>query len=894
MAGAVPDQIAAALARGATVLTGNQRAARALRRNLAPTHLAAPPAIFAWSTWTASLWHQLLLDGATDRMLLNRTQEHALWREILRRDQEIATLRSVDDLADMAAGAWATLARYRGLGRLRGSATNSDTAAFIRWAAAFEDTCRKQLYLPQARLEDALRQALQARTLRPQPEILLTGFDRLLPAQAALLEALREAGTGVSSLDPPPLPRQRSLAAQDDASGELRAAALWLRQYLETHPDPGTRVAVVAANLAEARPLIDRTFRELLAPAMQSLATAAATCPFEFAATLPLVRHPMIAAALDLLAWPLESLTIERVSDLLLSPYFARGQEPAARAELDAFDLRTADRLRPEITLTWLIGAVERSQRRTRLPILLAALRDLHAAAARRLGSPAERLHGEWAEAMRSLLHHAGWSARPGEDSAEFQTRERWESLLDELATLDFEGTRVAYDVALETLHRMARETIFAPAANDAPIQIMGPEETAGQSFDAVWFLGASDLDWPSPQAPNPLLSWPLCRELGIPGSDAEADFEQARRVTARIAGCAREAAVFSYAMESDEGKQRPSRALEGLDLQAIEIGLDAAQASPPVALETVAEAPLPPLAVLTLTGGTSVLKSQAACSFRAFAEHRLYASAIDTATLGMDAAQRGTAVHAVLETFWSRVETQAALKLMTVDERKAVLSEAIDQAFSKPAALSGEPWDTAYLDTQRARLLTLGLEWLAVEEARPLGFRVTAREAVTHDAQVGPLRLNLRLDRIDEIEDGGSLLIDYKTGPATPSSWLTDRPDEPQLPLYASVAAGLRLRGVAFAKLRPGKEMALTGYQDTPGILPRGILVENLAEQVEGWRRVLNDLATAFAEGDIRVAPKHYPETCKFCQQRLLCRLDIASLAEDIEDQRGAEDDDG
>ena len=878
------------------MLTGNQRAARALRRSAAQRQRAdglpdsTPPPIFAWSTWTGSLWHQLLLDGAAERMLLNRTQEHALWREIIRRDNEINTLRSVDDLAAMAADAWATAARYRGLGRLRESATNSDTTAFIRWAAAFEELCRKQRYMPQARLEDALRHALRSGTLRPPAEILLTGFDRLVPAQAALLESLREAGIHISATADPPLPPQRNLVAQEDEPAELRAAAAWARRYLEAHPAPS--VAVIVANLAEARPLIDRTFRELVAPATQAISSTTQACPFEFSATLPLARHPMVAAALDLLAWPVEPLAIERVSDLLLSPYFARGAEPATRAEFDAFELRAAHRLRPEIALDWLAGAVERSKRRSHLPILFDALRDLHATAGRRLGTPAERLPGEWAEAMRALLRHAGWAAKAGEDSAEFQTRERWESLLDELATLDFEGTRVSYSAALEAIRRMARETIFAPESNDAPIQVMAPEEAAGQIFDAVWFLRASDLDWPVPPASNPLLSWPLRRDLGVPGSDANADFEQVRRVTARIAACARDEAVFSYATESPDGKQRPSRALEGLELEAVDIDAKDGRSAAPIALEAVHEAPVPPLSVLTLTGGTGILKTQAACSFRAFAEHRLHATGIDPATLGMDAAERGTAVHAVLEAFWSRVETQAALKSMTTAERKAVLSESIDQAISRPSALSEQAWDAAYLDTQRDRLIALGLQWLEIEEARPLAFRVTAREAVTHDAQIGPLRLNLRLDRVDQIDDGGELLIDYKTGPAATAAWLGDRPDEPQLPLYAVVAEDLHLRGIAFGQIRPGKEMALVGYQDTLGILPRGPVMENLAEQVDEWRRVLTVLATDFAESDVRVAPKHYPETCKYCQQRLLCRLDPASLAAANDEETDSEDD--
>jgi hypothetical protein len=38
--------------------------------------------------------------------------------------------------------------------------------------------------------------------------------------------------------------------------------------------------------------------------------------------------------------------------------------------------------------------------------------------------------------------------------------------------------------------------------------------------------------------------------------------------------------------------------------------------------------------------------------------------------------------------------------------------------------------------------------------------------------------------------------VIDYKTGEAKVAAWLGDRPDEPQLPMYALGRQGARRRG--------------------------------------------------------------------------------------------------
>src|ERR1700722_14645114 len=200
----LPIEIAAALERGATVVTGNQRAARTLRRDFDRQRHAQgleiwqPPAVLAWDTWTTKLWHQLLVNGNASLLLLNRTQEHAIWRVVWEADDGLASLRSVDSLAEMAAEAWRLLCSYNGQGRLRRAAVSADTRAFQRWAQMFERTCRAEAFLTQAELEGTLLGAVEAGQIdRAQGGVVLVGFDALTPAQSGLVEALRETGVRI-------------------------------------------------------------------------------------------------------------------------------------------------------------------------------------------------------------------------------------------------------------------------------------------------------------------------------------------------------------------------------------------------------------------------------------------------------------------------------------------------------------------------------------------------------------------------------------------------------------------------------------------------------------------------------------------------------------------------
>ncbi len=911
---ALPPPVLEALVRGTTVLTANQRAARTLRHGFDQHNRARglagwqPPAILAWDTWTAGLWHRLLLDGRATALLLNQSQEHTLWRSIVSSDLEAA---NIDALAETAASAWSLLHDYRARTRLDAAANTSDTRAFARWAAAFERLCRERDYVTQAQLCESLRAAFAAGFLT-SPVLLLVGFDTKTPVQTALLDAISSAGTGVAELAGESLaeyirPTPGGGAATDGAPGlliqpapddhsELAAAARWIRKHLSSEPE--SRIGVVVPSLETERAEIDRVFRHNLAPELEDIAAPTIFSPFEFSLGVPLARTPIVATALDLVRWATSPLPLERVSALLLTPHFAAcdADELLARAEFDAYHLRRRHLLRPEVTVSALYSLAA-GRYAARVPALTHCLRDLQSAS-RRIDLAATRTYSEWISTIAEVLEAAGWAQPSGLNSVEFQTRSKWESALDELATLDFDSTRVTFHSALEALQWIAMQTLFAPESRNAPIQIMGPLESAGSTFDAIWFLRANDLAWPSPPATNPLLPWSMQRELAMPGANPAHDAALARHITERIAASA-PTVVFSYAQQCEDSHQRPSPALAGLALEVSTItpSLDPPEAA--IALESLADdAPISPLPDGVLRGGAGILQSQAACAFRAFAEKRLFSAALDGRELGLDPLERGNLVHTVLERFWAEVETQAALKLMPQVERDAVLSQSIDHALLSHTAAAIPGWEHAYLDTERQRLLKLLRPWLDFELTRP-PFAVESREEILNDVAIGPLRLSIRVDRVDLVygeakadQPKGEIILDYKTGAAKPADWLGERPDAPQLPLYAVVRQSQSgksptLAGVAFANVRAGS-VGLSGFAAHGGVLPKAskLKTESLEAQVDEWRTVLTALAEDFHAGDARVAPKQYPTTCRHCDQRLLCRLNPSTLeADSLED---------
>jgi ATP-dependent helicase/nuclease subunit B len=199
------------------------------------------------------------------------------------------------------------------------------------------------------------------------------------------------------------------------------------------------------------------------------------------------------------------------------------------------------------------------------------------------------------------------------------------------------------------------------------------------------------------------------------------------------------------------------------------------------------------------------------------------------------------------------------------------------------------------YLDLEAERLTQLISEWLEYERER-LPFRVAETEA-RRVVTVAGLELTLRLDRIDQLPNGGRLIIDYKSSEVAPKAWEGDRPDDVQLPLYATFAAPGDLEGLLFARLRPGKTQFHGRVRDAAGSLFAGLgkqsnLIKNplTDRQLDEWHDRIEQLGRDFLAGRADVDPKDPVKTCERCHLHAVCRIyenqPLAALADEDEDR--------
>ena len=874
-------EVLAALDAGATVVTSGERLARAVRLAHGEVRLAAGaqawerPDALSYGAFLNRLYDAaaaMALDaGEPPPRRLTQAAAEALWEEAVR--DSGAVLLQTAAAAREAQGAWEACIAYRlPLERIAASG-DPDAEAFAAWAERFRARTRELGCLEDARLTDWLATRLREGRLAAAKDLVFIGFDELTPQQRELLESLRGANARVRVLTmeaPAPAVGRRTVC--EDVAAEMRAAARWARALLER--EPAARIGIVARDLAACRGALARALDDALCPAASTGEMLAR--PYDLSLGLPLAAFPAVHAAGAALELLRRRLPFATASLLLRSPFFAAAEserDARARVELQLRE-RQSEALTPQELAAFAAGLPRFRQ-------LLQAVAEIQAAL------PARQAPSAWGASFRAVLTACGWPGERALDSREYQAVTAWRELLGSLAQLDAALGPVGLNEALARLRRLAEESIFQPAAEDAPVQVVGLLETAGLGFDHLWLMGMSDDAWPASPRPMAFIPPPLQREYALPHASAALELGFAERITARLLASAADVVASSPAREADQ-ELRASPLIAALEPALV---ADLPQASAAAyrerlqeeyssATEQHADMRGPALRPgAQATGGTWLIRSQAACPFQAFGRYRLGAAPLEEPTLGPDAAERGLLVHAILQAVWAELKDHAALAALDLAARRALAERCASVALAERRRSLPQIYTPPLVRLEQRRLTALIADWLEVDALRP-PFRVAELEA-WHELSLGPLRLKTRIDRCDVLPDGGRVIIDYKTGDPKLKAWLEPRPDEPQLPIYAT-AAGEGLAGLAFARLKPGQPgyLGLAERDDVAAGVERFASyrwapagVDDWAGLLAFWRRNLTGLAEEYAAGDARVAPKG-PDTCKRCHLAMLCRI--------------------
>ncbi len=851
-----------------TILTPNRRLAATLHQHFHTNQLKQglscwqTPDILPLTSWLQRLWINYLCSSAHPApLLLNSSQSAFLWEKLILHSKDNERLLQVSETADIAHSAWKLLLQWQIKLDHPLFMASEDYAALHQWAHSFQQKCQERQWIDESSLPDRLIQLINNKDIIPPKHLMLIGFTETSPQINQLLACCDKKGAKIKQTN---LAQQHSHCSRinlENEDKEIETIARWAKSIHTTKPDAA--IGCVIPKLDKIRDRVKQIFTDVFVD----------SAPFNISAGKRLIDYPIIYCALQLLQLNNKTIARETLSHILMSPFIGE-------AEIERMKRATADNelRKKNINLINLSEDIEQSfkycrhftKRILRLNEFFSQLKET-------------LTYIEWANEFSNMLSILGWPGDRSLNSEEYQTVDAWLNLLNEFSSLDYVAAPVSLTHAVFTLKKIAKKNVFQPKTPESPIQVLGVLEAAGSPFDYLWVAGMDDIAWPPQPKPNPFIPKKLQREMHMPHATAERELRFCTTLTQHFQQSAGEV-IFSYAEKNEDLTLQASPLIRSMPEIKIEHLQLPSYSTPSVRiyqtkmLESLQDDQGPNVQPHEkVTGGVSILKLQALCPFKAFAEKRLYARALESPLPGLRPKDRGELVHSVLEIIWNQLGDQANLLAKSPDELQDLINNSIAKAILafQHHALSR----IKYMQLEHQRLYTIVWDWLQIEKERP-PFKIVNTEKTT-EMMLNQLKLAMRVDRIDELADGKWLIIDYKTGKQNNiNQWLSSRPEEPQLPLYA-LEYSQHAVSIAFAELSPGTHCfkGLSQYSlDIKGIKPiaeiKSVASMHWPDVLNEWKNTLTILSDDFYAGNAMVDPKDPPETCQWCELKSLCRI--------------------
>lgn len=895
-----------ALESGAVILVPNNRIRDAVLAAYAAAstqRVFRTPAVFAIDIWIQETWEFNANRGLSpfaELTILGATEELFIWLSIVEKSLKQIPLLNPEETAASVSQSYRQLKQWLlddpQLLEMEPYSGIPDVAAFRDWIMQYQDFCQQQQCQSLVDATIGLIAELGADSaLRLPQEILLLNFHQPPPLYRQLFDALAQLTSVQSLLTNSSNTSKQQLRYQfSDLHSETLACAHWASQLMQQDPDAHIGVIINHEQIDQLQ--LERAFREAIWPA--SLLSLSQQAPLfnSVNSGRRLLDSALIYDALLLLGLCVEQQDSSEFCRLLQSPHvIAAADEQESRAQMILFMHRFLSARCSLTELSWHLSKADKPYHCPQLGTALLKVRT------RFRNTPASMNTAAWAIFIADVLTDFGW---PGESQTASEQRvlEQWQELLNTFANASTVVGSVGFSAMLARLRMLCNRSQLRSSFNhQGQLSLFSIDEAIGLQFDHVWLLGFDDTHWPPATSPSPFIPYALQKQLEIPGCHSESVFRMASANFDLLCGSTTASIIASHHENDEEQQLRASNfslrfplqvtnEMESSRLNGYALNLLGSQK-----LERSDDLEYLPLADgEQVKGGQSIISNQSSCPFRAFALHRLHADPLPDFESGLDSMTRGTAIHIALEHLYASIDSSAELQALNEEARMELAAGAADQAIEFLGQRHQQLMTPRFRELERTRIRSLLLGFLTLESSRP-EFRVIAREQPQRWQQ-DRLVLNLKIDRIDQLDDGSLALIDYKTGKSgvNRNLLMEDRPENMQLPLYYTVAQANHQQPVSAVNIAHVnvEKTAYSGIAAADNFHASvkpcddekkpGISWQDLGQ---GWQRQVELLATEFIDGKAQVAPTKGSYTCQYCGLESLCR--IRELSEAMIEQR-------
>lgn len=836
------------------VLTANQRLCAHLTAEYAKTQknpVFKTPPITALTPWLVEQWEA----SKPRKRLLNSSQVHFLWQTVIENSEHTDFILPTSNISELANDAYAQMHGWVIPWDELETSQDHDHQTFLHWVHEFEALLEIHEAITAAHLPGLLSAQIDSLTF--PPNIYLVGFQDMPPALSALLKK-------ATHITPPSRSESIHRTESKTALTELSTMAQWAKTQLDNARKP-IRIACVIPDLQSMRKQAGDAFYHVFREACSPM-TSEAIFPFNISAGISLLDYPLIRDGYQTLTLMSETtIDIDELRKVLGSPYLFSLED--GMIEASEFDYYIRDQNIKNFSPKTL------QQQLIQYPALQKIGHYLS------LFPTPLQFPSEWGQFFIAQLDAVGWPGSQSLSSEEYQLFTQWNEQLQTFSQLDNLSGPISWHRALTHWHYLLKSTRFQPQTDhsQAPIQVLGLLEAVGLPFDDLWIMGLDDSAWPPPSETNPFIPIYLQKKYKLPHNSPEHEFLYAKNLQTTLLNHATKSLLSSSTRDNNAHK-RASALISQYPL--IATNTDQAILFKTTELEDFDEDYAPPLKEgEPLRGGSAIPANQASCPFRAFALHRLGSKSPRQLSFGISPLTHGVLLHNILENIWRELKNHEKLLSLSEEKIRALVEKHVKQVMAKTPTVPNR-----FQSIEKLRLVESVNDWLHLERKRE-PFRVIAIEK-TEKIIFSGHEMRVRLDRIDQLDDGSKIILDYKTSRvARPNDWLASPPLHSQLPFYACFSKeSPDIQGCAYALInRDGCQLrGYAGFEQTKAIPLEAIETaskyqpfQNWLEAVHHWREALEETMNVFIAGYAAVSPNPSARPCDTCELKSLCRIE-------------------
>ena len=667
------------------------------------------------------------------------------------------------------------------------------------------------------------------------------GFKQRTPEQNKLFEILE-----CQSLNSRSLENNIQALSFIDQETELEAIAKWAK--VVSLKNPNSQIGVVIPNLSQLQHLVKSTFdQEFDASLLETHHK-----PYNISLGISLCQYPLIQHLLSIVKISTQiikgNIELEILMKTVTSPYIKGALiESNSRALL--------------VNRILGLGCEEATTQKVLklmkdCPVLIQIVNSL-----RSLKIDKKIALEDSLDSINLLLLTWGFTSDRSLSSSEYQLFEKYQNESLILNRLSNFYKKVSLFDAIKILNTHLNSVIFQPKSGAANIHILGALEAEGLYFDYAWVSSMTSNFIPGKIKMPLFIPQKTSIEYELPNSNFLLVTEDAK-VTLKALNNLSPETTYSYAKLMQNREELPSPYIDFKDyLEGSFIKTSSRE------LIYIDDYKAPKIQELTIKKGVKTLQNQMSCAFRGFAA-RLDIDDFEAPHIGLSRLQQGNLIHKILETFFNEIKSGASLLRLTELELDNLIEKHTESAtLSLPKS--------NFKLNEKNRLVKIIRQYIDLEKQRS-DFEVIKTES-TSEVDINGLKFSTRIDRMDRLANGDSLIIDYKTGKDVKVSQMTGDPiDQAQLPIYAVTNS---VDGVAFATINSNdcQFKAITKNKSELPLTKQAInRMPEWDKQITEWTSILNSASEQFQNGIASVLP--VKNACDYCDYDLLCRVKKSS----------------